>query len=290
VPRAFGEQAVSLTMPLKLGMIDSALRVSSFGDLLGTGFLASVPSETLPGVSWGYVITAHHVVAGQIEIDVHIPNPFTNGTLYEPVRVDSWRQPLRTVDLAIAPLPRDFPYRYQAFPVKDMIPTERVKTMTLGAHVYYLGIFEPLGRPVARSGTVAALDQTGIPHKPYDYPAHLVDCRSYRGFSGSPCLAEFSYAHLEGLPEMSLPSQLLDPEALGRANLDRNALKLGRIVHYEMLCGMLTRHYSDEVSAEKVVSRYGVGLMVRSHEIREALMTEEAREERRRWDEGSSTS
>jgi hypothetical protein len=89
---------------------------------------------------------------------------------------------------------------------------------------------------------------------------------------------------------MSLPSQLLDPEALGRANLDRNALKLGRIVHYEMLCGMLTRHYSDEVSAEKVVSRYGVGLMVRSHEIREALMTEEAREERRRWDEGSSTS
>lgn len=46
-----------------------------------------------------------------------------------------------------------------------------------------------------------------------------------------------------------------------------------------------TGHFSDQISAEGAVSRYGVGVMLRSHEIRDALMTPEAIAERRDWDD-----
>jgi hypothetical protein len=68
-------------MPLDRGMLDCAVRITSLGSLLGTGFLVTVPSETLAGVRWGYIVTAHHVVDKQIEIDVQAPDPDTAGAL-----------------------------------------------------------------------------------------------------------------------------------------------------------------------------------------------------------------
>jgi hypothetical protein len=61
--------------------------------------------------------------------------------------------------------------------------------------------------------------------------------------------------------------------------------KVGNMVYYPVLCGLLTGHVSDEDPQRDIPpSRYGVGVMLRSHEIKEALMTDERREERRRWD------
>lgn len=120
-------------MPLSLSMIDSAVRITSAGDLLGTGFLVTVPSETLPGVRWGYVVTAHHVIDEQIEIAVQVPDPFTNGgVLYDPVRVEAWRQPLRNVDLALAPFSSRPGSRHQAFELELMLPTRNVASPPLG--------------------------------------------------------------------------------------------------------------------------------------------------------------
>jgi hypothetical protein len=137
----------------------------------------------------------------------------------------------------------------------------------LGQTIYYIGMFHPLNRPMARSGTIGAIFQSGIPHSKgrYTFNAHLVDCRSYQGFSGSPCFAEVPILH----------SDLPPPDG----SSDDRVLAIGYLA---LLCGMFTSHFSDEGSAEAggVVSRYGVGVMLPSSLIQQALQTDDMREER----------
>lgn len=272
------------SIPLDLGMIHSAVRI--IGDVpnpkrltgrtrgaIGTGFLMTVASETLPNVVYGYVLTAHHVIDCQSVVDVQAPNPFANGALYEPLRIDDWRQPLPDVDLALAPFP-DHPDRnYPGITLEEfLIPNEWAVSPHLGSRFYYIGILTPLDRPMVRAGTIGALDQIGLSYNPmYDYPVHLVDCRSYGGFSGSPCWIEISYADLR---------QLILPEQMARGLPDPPP-PLGQIHYLARLCGMFVAHLSDDA---RFAGEYGVGVMLRGNEIREALMTDEARKERRKWD------
>jgi hypothetical protein len=256
-------------MPLPLESLQAAVRITSFGDLLGTGFLVRVLSDAGLG-SYSYLITPHHVIRNHVGIEVEVPNPFTNGALYAPVPVGDWRQPLEGVDLAVAPYLDGEQRNHHAVCSEAIWPGHP----DLGARIYYIGMFEPLNRPIARSGTTAALEQEGIRHSSgaYDFPAHLVDCRSYRGFSGSPCSMEIAFARLNGkdVPEW-IPQE------------DRPVAGMN---YYTLLCGMFTSHYTDEDSpqAEGVISRYGVGVMLPSRFILEALMTDDACNERRQWD------
>lgn len=268
-------------MTIHAGFLDAAVRITSVGDLLGTGFLATVPSEMHDGHRWGYVITAHHVIASQIEIAVQAPVPWGTGRLYGPVGVVDWRQPLPGVDLAVAPW-RPLEGPHPALPHELMIPTNAVAGLHLGTTIYYFGIFEPLMRPILRSGTLAALDVDGVPHDDYEQPVDVVDCRSYKGFSGSPCLVEFRFAKLNEMPPDQLPWAGV-PEEMWAGG--EEVPRLGGIASFALVCGMFIRHFSDDEAAGGVTSRYGVGMMIRSCEIKEALMTAEMREERRRWDE-----
>jgi hypothetical protein len=59
---------------------------------------------------------------------------------------------------------------------------------------------------------------------------------------------------------------------------------LGGLSTFVLVCGMFIRHFSDETSAQGVISRYGIGAMARSEEIKEALMVPELISERLRWD------
>lgn len=268
-------------MPLPLETLQSAVRVTTFGDLLGTGFLVRVRSEASPRWNYPYVLTAHHVIDTHVGIEVEIPIPFANGALYPPVEVKNWRQPLAAVDLALAPLYGLPDLKYQATWLDSIIPFPGLPTPDLGGRIYYVGIFQRLDRPMARSGTIGALDQTGISHSGgrYDFNAHLVDCRSYRGFSGSPCVVELGFPVLD---------PAAGPSWVGKTNaeLGRPLPRLGGMHYFSVLCGMFTSHFSDEdhADSEGVVSRYGVGVMLPSSEIRKALMTDDACEERRQWD------
>lgn len=266
--------------------------VSIYGSTsVGTGFFVVVSSESLPDVKYVYVVTAHHVVQGQTDVVIQASDPFAQpkGARYPPLRVDGWRQPLDGVDLAIAPAPmgQRQTWAYVELGV-DLIPADRLKSqmngrrlMPLGAPVYYIGLFAPLNRVMVRSGTIAALDQEGVPRGPelpdgshaYDYPFHLVDCRSYGGFSGSPCYIAVPFSVLKEIDSSPLPRQpgeKLPP--------------LGTIQYLALCCGMFTDHITDDMPPEGAVSRYGVGLMLRGEEIKEALMTDESRNERKAWD------
>lgn len=231
---------------------------------VGTGFLATLESESLDGVRYGYVLTAHHVLWSQNRIEVQATAP--SGELYPPLPIDDWRQPLPDLDLAIAPFHagNTSGLVYQALDMKrQALPPG--KWPGLGSKVYYIGILVPLNRAMARTGNIGAVNQHGIEHDGgYDYVAHLVDCRSYNGFSGSPFFVELLHPTLTPKPTEGTPGPV------------------GEMHYTAMFCGMLTQHLANQQS--QFASQYGVGTMLRSDEIWEALMSDDMREERRRWD------
>lgn len=271
-------------MALDRRQLFSAVRITSAGDLLGTGSLLTVRSETFPQARYRYVVTAHHVIKNALEVAVEAPNPFGNGEMYPPVSVDTWWQPLPSVDLVVAPFqPQGMKSLLSNEIEAAFIPGPDFGSSELGATVFYVGIFQPLDRPMARSGTIGALDQDGIPHEGgYEYPAHLVDCRSYGGFSGSPCFELVTFTSLDEtrMPQLSLG---LPPDQ--RAQIPK---RIGATLYFAMFCGMFTAHYSDLEWQDGVISRYGVGVMLRGAEIRRALMSEPMKEQRRRGDEAEA--
>lgn len=261
-------------MPLDPRMLNSIVRISSAGDLLGTGSIVGVESEAYPGLHWPYVVTAHHVIRNQVEIQLEAPDPLTHTQLLTPVESESWRQPFDGIDLAISPFPASRVPRYQGTHLGIFVPKGHVPP--LGGAIHYLGMFAPLNIPMARSGTLGALDAViDKSADGYVYRADLVDCRSYGGFSGSPCFSTMTYAILDEGFEAPEGAPL---------KADGSPLRVARVISESRLCGMLTAHYSDEARANGAVSHYGVCLMLSSDTIREALMTEEARAERRQWD------
>jgi hypothetical protein len=263
-------------MSLDPRTLNSVVRVSSAGTLLGTGSIVAVPSETLPSARWPYVVTAHHVIRNQVMIEVEVPDPLAHGDIFPPIEVDDWRQPFPDVDLAIAPLP-SFPHvvpRYQSTPSTHFVPDGTV--VPLGGEVFYLGIFTGLDVPMARAATLGAL-RVPIETDGYRYVADLVDCRSYAGFSGSPCFSVMVYTVLDG------EAPTIVPEMTPRKP-DGTPIPLGHIGSLVSFCGIFTAHYSDEALAKGIVSRYGVGVMLPCDYIREALMTDQAKNERHEWD------
>jgi hypothetical protein len=272
-------------MPLKPDMLYTAVRITSVGDLCASGFILGVPSESDPRRIWRYIVTADHVVRNEIELAVEVPDPLSeHGELYPPVPIQDWRQPLPGVDLAIAPYlshPSDKPVAELNLD-EHMMPEGSVPY--LGGTIFYVGIFAIPEVPMVRSATLGALampveyERTG--HS-YSYTGHLVDCRSYGGFSGSVCLAELTYARADLHAEPPLGPQTR--EMIRRP--DGEMPTFWEPFHMASICGLFAAHFSDDPAAGGPISHYGVGVMVPHRYIREALMTDEAKQERRTWDE-----
>jgi hypothetical protein len=92
-------------MPLSPEMLLASIRINSFSDLIGSRFVVTVTSESVPDNRWGYVVTANHVVDKYKGMDRNVVayDPTRRGAPHPPIPVENWRQPLPNVDLAIAP-------------------------------------------------------------------------------------------------------------------------------------------------------------------------------------------
>jgi hypothetical protein len=109
----------------------------------------------------------------------------------------------------------------------------------------------------------------------YDYRCHLVDCRSYDGFSGSPVFFVQDHPIFEELPKFKVHGRVPD-----------DFPPIGSMGHFPVLCGMFTEYVEDKTpNQDGTISRYGVGIMLPSQEIWRALMTEEQKSKRREEDE-----
>lgn len=244
--------------------------------LIGSGFMVGVGH----GESrYQYLLTADHVLEEQAAIEVQFANIAT-GEFYPPVPAPDWRRPLDDVDLAICSvnsirwdtmLAVLEPSSLFATPLEEFIGDPQI-----GSPMAYLGTLDPLDRPMLRSGTIGTIDQVGVEHDGgYVYTCHLVDCRSYEGFSGSLCFQIVQFASLDR------PFQM--PEVFARHE-DLGTLSEVRTLYVPD--GMFTEHLDDE-NPDGAASRYGVGIMVRQQEIREALMSDDFAKEREDWERGS---
>jgi Trypsin-like peptidase domain len=279
-------------MPLSDGMIRAAVfiygdrpRRQSSGGLerapIGTGFIVTVPSEANPAVRYGYVVTAAHVLEHQPKNEVWGFAP--DGNFHEPVKDLDWRRPLPDrFDLAVAPfVPEDDPRDWASFELEThVLPDPPDAGLLLGSPIYYIGLLAPLGMPMVRSGTIGNLYATGLPLEHGGYAAHLVDCRSYDGFSGSPCFLRLSYADLTPVTQPHLPKPTDLPSG-----------PKGLILYVVYLAGMFTAHIAGDYDdpEDGAASRYGVGVMMPSEAIRAALLSDELKADRARRDSDSDS-
>jgi hypothetical protein len=240
---------------------------------VGTGFLVDVPSEIEGRQDHRYLLTAAHVVE-----DKHLTEYqafSTVGDAQTPRPVSNWLYPIDGLDLAVAEVPIQssaFGFSISAkeikpvavapvyaFPLRIFYPTDVVQDLHLGAPIYFVGWLAPLDRMMVRSGTLGLIDAENVLHDCGDYVCHLVDCRSYDGFSGSPCFYVIEYSSLT-------PSEIA-------ATHMPYAGPVGAPVNHFAFVGMFTEHLSDRQPA-LTVSRYGVGVMLRSEDIRAALLSD----------------
>ena len=234
-------KSANTTMPLGPYMIHSVVRI--IGDQLnkdtekferkpmGTGFYVRVPSEA-GGGHYTYIVTAHHVIDGQPNPDLVFPDPYHAGQLYPAQKTEGpdWKQPLDKVDLAVLPYARPQNFFVNALEVGNNIWPGLPPEALLAMPFHYIGLLAgEVDRAMARSGTLGAIYQDDLPHTDdYEYTCHLGDCRSYGGFSGSPCFLEIA---MTGLEEIEPP---MPPEpGLG---------KVGAMKYAHPFCGMVTEH------------------------------------------------
>jgi hypothetical protein len=166
----------------------------------GTGFIAGTP-DAEPGMVIPFVVTAAHVVRTFPFTAVRLS--LKNGSVTDHP-ITEW-QIHDVEDVAIAllyPVDADV-VEASPIPIDQFVGHEQTEfPVSVGDTVFFgglLGQVESMGNanvPMIRGGTVGALYQHGVPMRLADNTlirvhGHLVDCRSFGGFSGSPCFVRF---------------------------------------------------------------------------------------------------
>src|SRR6266540_440909 len=132
--------------------------------------------------------------------------------------------------------------------------------------------------PMTRSGCVGALNVPNVPIGPPEnrryVEAHLIDCRSYAGFSGSPCFVQRDMRR----------SPHYDDES-GR--VDTETALLGVVSgHFDMWgTARLTGDLPMEPGTVQVPVNTGVGVVTPAKAIKELMDMEELSEDRKRVEE-----
>lgn len=270
-------------MPLGPYMINTVVRI--IGDReqdrstgkwirgpIGTAFYVRVNSEAGDG-HYSYIVTAHHVIDPQPKPELVFPDPHTPGGLYPPQPTEraDWLEPLGDkVDLAVLPFSRPHGFFVNQLELDKHILPSLPAPALLGMPFYYTGLLEPINRAMARSGTLGAIYEKDIEHKDhYEYDCHLGDCRSYKGFSGSPCFLEIALPELVEKPPPVPPEPGVGP--------------LGRLRYLHPVCGVVTWHLEPPEDREEA-SLFGLVTILPSDYIWNALMCPELVEKRKEAD------
>jgi hypothetical protein len=244
------------------------------GDLerkpIGTGFFVS--TEDGNGTGYTYVVSAAHVVMPSVNTWIRMRDALNGRVLTIPIF--GWL-PHESEDVAVAfiPLgPAGTPAHY-AFRRHDAVALEEPE-FRLGADVFFAGLLAGVSEmeqtciPMVRSGTVAAIGQAGIPLLDGRHvTGHLIDCRSFAGFSGSPCLLHWD---------------------VWSTQPTRQGLGTSRTMNARLM-GILLAHFDEiererrQLEAKDSVFRIniGVGIVLPVERIWEVIDSEEVIEQRR---------
>jgi hypothetical protein len=172
--------------------------------LVGTGFFVSIRGRILQPT---YVVTAAHVVEGAAQTFVRLR---TTGGPRNVVIEDWFFHGVH--DVAVAPI--DVPFDHdmtttgieQFIDDPDALPPPLWGGIEVGDDVYFIGLLGKVKAmrdrliPIVRTGVLGApwVENVPVKRSPVDatrnITAHLIDCRSFGGFSGAPCYLQKSRA------------------------------------------------------------------------------------------------
>ena len=233
--------------------------------LLGTGFIAAVPAgETEADGDYAFVVTASHVVRSSTATFVTVRSH--DGEITDLIPGDWVFHPKE--DVAVASINADPVKKYDIVAVPEkMFADKSDHKPVLGEDLYFVGLLgqiETMGQantPMVRTGTLGALYQQDVPmiEPPNTRRAlqgHLIDCRSFGGFSGSPC-----FMHLV------------------RSTGETKNFGLKYSETYSILLGMIGGHFDhrtsvllpDESGKLSIPTSAGVGVVYPVEIIRETL-------------------
>ena len=244
----------------------------------GTGFFVSVPSESIPGRNYVYLVTAKHNVEkakrfGNLFLRI---NTTDGGAQFIEVS-DEWiYSDNEAVDVAILPYaPPGDVFQYTRLDLNGFATTDRVigeHGIGIGDELAVIGLFtRQVGKqrnlPIARTGIIASMpeeplmDDSGLP-----YDAYLAEVRSIGGLSGSPVFV------------------ILEPGRAheGKIDLSRKFFLLGLIRgHWDYRNrGAPLDFVGDELKAVNM----GMAIVTPIQEVLATINSEEWKMERRRID------
>ncbi|MEK6190744.1 MAG: trypsin-like peptidase domain-containing protein [Chloroflexota bacterium] len=243
---------------------------------IGTAFFVAIPTA-LPDRVWVYLVTAAHVVEAETETWVRVRAK--NGLL-PLVRVPQWTiHPKDDVAVTlVGGVANDL----------DMICVQEAifldvwpRKPTVGDRVYFIGLLamaESMVQenvPMVRSGTLGRMYQERVPLRHGDdrvtyHQAHLIDCRSYGGFSGSPCFVQFQSTLGEGERRGGV--------FVGGVSLVPETVCLGLISGHwdDMVRAKATGEMANDEIAQNIrfPINTGVGIVTPIEKVRECLMDE----------------
>lgn len=170
--------------------------------LRGTGFVAGTPTED-ENIVIPWLVTAAHVVRWFAYTAVRLSQK-DGSAIDHPIELSDWRFH-DTEDLAICLLHSLDASKIEVspIPVEEFVGAKDTEfPVGVGDTVFFgglLGQVPSMGEgnvPMIRSGAIGALHQNGVPMRAPDdtvihVRGHLIDCRSFGGFSGSPCFVQF---------------------------------------------------------------------------------------------------
>lgn len=303
--RSIGDPTVPLTETYPRGVLFVGReRLTDQGlperKIEGTGFFVRMGSGS---VSHFYVVTAAHVVDGSAPSFVRVP--LKDGSAHD-LDVPEWISH-RKHDVAVAPI-RVLPMNHNlaSTHVGQFIDDEQWAAgipdwpqpfeMQLGDVVYFIGLLgkvEAMTKrniPLVRTGTLGRLWQEDLPVRrgPHDatryITAHLIDCRSFAGFSGSPCYIQRSVPNIirrgiESFMATTYRTALLG--LIGGHFDDWHPLRDREAYEYEQVGGGIGDNVEAPVST-------GVGYVIPAEFIRETLMRKELIEMRQEADEAAA--
>ncbi len=179
--------------------------------LCGTAFFVGVPSEAAPGASYGYVVTAKHILDKIREIYGNDAMTFirVNVRGQDAVRAEIALQHWRyhptdsTVDVAvIEDASGDSRFETKRIPLEMAATAEAITKHKIGVgdEVFMTGLFSHHhGRtrnlPIVRIGNIALMPDEPIRAGEWgEIQAYLIEARSIGGLSGSPV-----FVHLGGI-------------------------------------------------------------------------------------------
>lgn len=236
---------------------------------IGTAFLVQVPLGDEPTDGFCiYAVTARHVVQSGNPTWLRF-NPSQPGAAPVDVRVPEWTLHSDT-DVAATRVRMDSRLAWLAVGPKDFMDYWDDAPM-LGARVYFIGLVSQISAmananvPMVRSGTLGRLNQRDIPVAEPDGGerlefGHLIDCRAYQGFSGSPCFVQGTARRMRG-------GQLIEVVSAEETFL------LGLIAaHFDAQKSVQGEQWADSV---KVPIHTGIGVVIPVERITELLHYEE---------------